>query len=115
MEGWVPDLKDLNLRLLGSLTKRYIKEEGRLWRTIIDRKYCSQGSVFYSNRSCASRFWKGVILAAQAVKFGYRWLPEDGRKIRFWEVIWFGHAPLAVQLWELYCICNEKVKTIAEI
>jgi hypothetical protein len=55
------------------------------------------------------------MLVAQAVKFGYRWLPGDGRKIRFWEVIWFGYAPLVVQFWELYCICNEKVKTIAEI
>jgi hypothetical protein len=86
----VPDLKDLNLFLLGSWIKRYIRNEGRLWRTIIDRKYCSQGNVLHSNGSCASPFWKGVMLAAQAVKFGYRWLPGDGRKIRFWEDTWFG-------------------------
>jgi hypothetical protein len=36
-------------------------------------------------------------MVAQAVKFGYKWLLGDGRKIRFWEDIWFGTAALAVQ------------------
>jgi hypothetical protein len=49
------------------------------------------------------------------VKFGYKWIPGNGRKIRFLEDIWFGIAPLAIQFWELYCICNEKTKTLAEI
>jgi hypothetical protein len=33
----------------------------------------------------ASPFWKGVILAAQIVKFGYRWITSNGEKNRFWE------------------------------
>jgi hypothetical protein len=28
-------------------------------------------------------------------------------------LVW--HYPLAVQFWELYCICNEKTKSIAEV
>jgi hypothetical protein len=46
---------------------------------------------------------------------GYRWLPGNGKTVKFWNDIWFGTAPLAVQFWELYCICNEKAKTIAEV
>jgi hypothetical protein len=111
----VPNLKDLNLCLLGSWVKRYIKDENRLWRSIVERKYCRHGSIFYSDHSHASPFWKGVIMATHVVKFGYRWIPGDGRKIRLCEDIWFGTAPLAVQFWELYCVCNEKVKTLAEI
>lgn len=53
--------------------------------------------------------------AAQALKFGYRWKVGDGFKIRFWEDTWFGTAPLAVQFWNLFCICNQIGKTLAEI
>jgi hypothetical protein len=42
-------------------------------------------------------------------------VPGDGRKIHFWEDIWFGTASLAVQFWELYCICIEKTRTNSEI
>jgi hypothetical protein len=55
-----------------------------------------------------------VILAAQVVKLDYRWVVGDGTKIRFWEDSWFGSVPLAVQFWELYCVCNEKTRTMAE-
>jgi hypothetical protein len=55
------------------------------------------------------------MLAAQAIKFGYRWLLRDDNRIRFWEDTWFGTAHLAVQFWDLYCICNEKTKTLAEV
>jgi hypothetical protein len=111
----VPGPKDLNLCLLRYWVKRYIKDENRLWRSIVDRKYCRHGSIFYSDQSHASPFWKGVIMATQAVKFGYKWIPRNGRKIRFYEDIWFGTAPLHVQFCELYYICNENTKTLAKI
>jgi hypothetical protein len=121
----VPNLKDLNLCLLGSWVKRFIKDEKKPWRGIIERKYCENDSIFYVDKNWVSPFWKGVMLAAQAIKFGYRWMVGNGRKIPFWEDIWFGTAPLAVQFWELYCIflfasrlyCiyNEKRKSIGEV
>jgi hypothetical protein len=43
---------------------------------------------------------------------GSRWVPRDGKMVKFWEDTWFGIAPLAVQFWELYCICNDKTKTL---
>jgi hypothetical protein len=56
-----------------------------------------------------------VILASKTVKMGYRWLPRNGKSVKFWEDTWFGTAPLAIQFWDLYCMCNENVKTIAEV
>jgi hypothetical protein len=35
--------------------------------------------------------------------------------VKFWDDTWFGTAPLVVQFWDLYCICNEKIKTLAEV
>jgi hypothetical protein len=110
----VPNLKDLNLCLLGSWVKRFISDENKLWKKIIEEKYCKGSSIFYSDRKQASPFWKGVILAAQALKFGYRWVVGNGQKVRFCEDIWIGTAPLAVQFWELYCICNEKTEVVAD-
>jgi hypothetical protein len=46
---------------------------------------------------------------------GYRWVVGNGTKVRFWEDTWFGSAPLVVQFWDLYCVCNEKTKTDAEV
>jgi hypothetical protein len=39
----------------------------------------------------------------------------DGRKIHFWEDTWFGTAPLAVQFWDMYTICNKKSKKFSKI
>lgn len=39
----------------------------------------------------------------------------DGKKVRFWEDIWFGTSPLAAPFWDLYVIVNDKGKTVSEI
>jgi hypothetical protein len=64
----IPEIRDLNLCLLGSWVKRYIRDEGKLWWRVVERKYCRKGNNFCSDKNHASPFWKGVILAAQAVK-----------------------------------------------
>jgi hypothetical protein len=107
----VPNLKDLNLCLLGNWIKRYIKDEGKNWRKVIDSKYCRNDNLLQSDGRHASPFWKGVMLSAQAVKHGYRWVVGNMLKIHFWEDTWFDTAPLAVQFWDLYRICNEKQRS----
>jgi hypothetical protein len=37
-----------------------------------------------------------VLIATKAVKFGYRWLPGNGEKVKILEDIWFGIAPSVV-------------------
>jgi hypothetical protein len=49
----------------------------------VGKKYCSHGDIFYADNGHASPFWKGIILAAQAVKLGYRWLLVMGELLKF--------------------------------
>lgn len=53
--------------------------------------------------------------AMQAAKMGYSWKVGDVKRVRFWEDIWFGNTSLAVQYWDLYIICNEHGKTVADV
>ena len=62
-----------------------------------------------------SVFWRDVLWAAQALKFGYRWVVGDGTKVRFWKDTWFGTAPLATQFWDLFCICNQTGVPLASV
>jgi hypothetical protein len=72
-------------------------------------------NILWSSGSHASPFWKGILYDAHALKFGYRWVPRDGRTIQFWEDIWFGTALLGTQFWDLYVLYNEKTKTITDV
>jgi hypothetical protein len=48
--------------------------------------------------------------AAKAVKFGYKWKVGDGRRIIFWENIWFGNTNIATQFWDLYFVSNKQLR-----
>jgi hypothetical protein len=45
----IPNLKDLKLCFLRSWVKRFISDEGKLWRSIMGRKYCREDNIFYSD------------------------------------------------------------------
>jgi hypothetical protein len=47
----IPDIKDLNLCLLGSWVKRYFRDEGKLWRKVVEKKYCKKENIFCSEKS----------------------------------------------------------------
>jgi hypothetical protein len=75
---------------------------------LVDSKYnTKKPNIFACTDSNSSRFWKGFLWAINAVKMGYRWKIGDRKQIRFWEDTWFGTSPLAVQFWDMYCICHE--------
>ena len=112
----IPNARDLNLALLGSWVKRFVKEEGKIWQKIVHNKYLHNvPNIFCSSSTQASTFWKGVLWAAKALKFGYKWHVGNGKKVRFWEDNWFGNAPLTVQFWDLFCICDQKGVTLSEV
>ena len=51
------------------------KNEDKLWQKIVKQKYVRRAPNIFCLPSCPSpsTFWKGVIWAAKALKFGYRW------------------------------------------
>jgi hypothetical protein len=112
----VPNLRELNLCLLGSWVSRYCVDRDKIWKNLIDFKYRTcEPSIFTCGDNGVSNFWKGVMWAARVAKMGYRWKVGNGKKIRFWEDVWIGSSSLAIQYWEIYCIVNEQNHTIAEI
>jgi hypothetical protein len=91
----IPNLKDLNVCLLGSWFKRYIQGEGTLWRKVIDSKYNTRNpNILCCHDTHPSTFWKGVMGATEAVSFGYKWKIGNVRSVRFWEDIWFVNTNL---------------------
>lgn len=94
----IPDLRDLNICLLGSWLKRYNDSNGKLWKQLVDFKYDNRNpNIFSAKSQHGSQFWKGVVWAAQAAKLGYRWHVGKCVRIKFWEDNWLGPSSLAVQ------------------
>lgn len=89
--------------------------EGKFWKDIVDAKYKPSPNIFCTQSAGASTFWKVVVWASKAVKFGYRWSLGNGNLIRFWEDTRFGSSPLFVQFWNLFFICREQDKTVSQI
>ena len=78
----IPDLSDMNLALLGSWIKRFIKDEGKLWHSVIKRKYMRNAlNIFCVPTTQSSTFWKGILESIKALKFGYKWSVGDGMQI----------------------------------
>lgn len=68
----IPNLRDLNLFLLGSWIRRYQVDEGKLWKQVIDYKYnTSNPNIFITRYERASQFFKGLMWAAKAAKMGF--------------------------------------------
>jgi hypothetical protein len=112
----IPNLQDLNICLVGSWVKRYIYGEGRLWKSIVDAKYNTRNpNIFCCQDINPSVFWKGMMWASRAEKFGYKWKIGNGRTLRFWEDTWFGNAPLSTQYWDIYFVVNQQMKTVADL
>jgi hypothetical protein len=73
-----PDIKDLNLCLLGSWVKRYIKDENKLSRSIVGRKYCRNRNILHSDKSHAPPPpLEGCYSCCSSLKI---WLQVGGRQ-----------------------------------
>lgn len=102
----IPNLQALNICLMGSWIKRYSEGEGKLQRKVIHHKYnTDKPNIFNcSATTTSSRFWKGVMGVAKAVKIHFRWNMGNGAKVRFWEDTWFGTPPCYPALAPLHCL-----------
>ena len=58
----VPNIRDVNMCLLGSWIKSYSLGEKQIWRELIDKKYIKNvPNIFASKPNNPSQFWKGVM------------------------------------------------------
>jgi hypothetical protein len=65
------NLRDHNICLLGSWLKRFWKDEGKLWKQVIDDKYnTSRPSLMYSNSEGAHNSLKGSCGLQRQLKWG---------------------------------------------
>jgi hypothetical protein len=92
----------------------YYSAEGKIWRDVIDYKYEINPNIFCCNPRNSSPFWKGVIWAAKTAKLGFRWRVGNGKRVSFWEDLWFGTCSLAIQYWNIYSIISDQGKTVSE-
>ncbi|KAL8144169.1 hypothetical protein V2J09_017201 [Rumex salicifolius] len=82
--GRLPSMAELNLAMLGKLRLRFLRSQGY--------KYLRpQGG----DREKGSHIWKGIRLSTkQVILKGARWIPDNGRDIRFWQDKWLEDGPL---------------------
>lgn len=70
------------MALLASWDKRYFKNEGSDWKTLIDFKYNTDiPNVLWSKPGVGSLFWKSVNWAIYASKTFNRWKVGNGEII----------------------------------
>jgi hypothetical protein len=111
----VPNLRDMNLCLLGSWFKRFFTAGDKIWRKIIEYKYDTTPNICWAVDNHASPFWKGIVWAAPSIRTGYCWKVGNGRNILSWLDTWFCDHSLATLFWDLFTICNEPNATIADV
>jgi hypothetical protein len=69
-----------------------------LWRRVVDAKYNTKNpNILCCQDLNPSVFWKGMMWASRAVKFGYKWNIGNGKLVTFWEDTWFGNAPFFLE------------------
>jgi hypothetical protein len=69
----VPNLRELNLCLLGSWVSKYFRDGDKIWKNLIDFKYrTGESNIFTCKEVGSFNFWKGVLWAAKVAKMGYR-------------------------------------------
>jgi hypothetical protein len=80
----IPNLRELNICLLGSWITRYAFDKDKIWKLLVDFKYNTNSTNIFTCRSYGdSNFWKGVLWASQVAKIGYRWRIRNGKHVRF--------------------------------
>jgi hypothetical protein len=58
----IPNIRELNLGLLGSWIRRYTLDEKKLWVQLVDCKYNTHNPNIFACREVGTfNFWKGVI------------------------------------------------------
>lgn len=112
----VPNLRDFNLALLASWSKRFFDDRNSDWKKIICFKYnVDKPNILWSKAGNGSPFWKSITWAFAAAKVFYRWVRWNGENVSFWHVTWLAGCSLKTRFWDLFVICQQQDASTAQV
>ena len=104
-------LTNFNKALLGKWNWRFALEENSVWRNIISLKYGMEDGGWFSNTPRGSYevgLWKDIGKEVIQIRQNCSFEVGNGRKVRFWEDVWCGEAPLCSSFPSLYEVASSK-------
>ena len=106
----IRSLSKLNKALLGKWNWRFAMEENSVWMNIISLKYGMENGGWFSNTPRGSYrvgLWKDFCKEVIQMRKNCS-IEVGGRKVRFWEDVWYGEAPLCSSFPSLYEVASLK-------
>jgi hypothetical protein len=87
---------------------KLLNEEG-VWQELIHNKYiCDKTLAQVQVKPTDSPFWKGLMRVKKDFFNRGHFSVGSGRSVRFWEDVWLGDVPLAIQYPSLFNIMMQK-------
>ena len=114
----IRSLSKFNKALLGKWNWRFTMEENSVWRNIISLKYGMEDGGWFSNTPRGSYgvgIWKDIC--KEVIQMRQNCSIEVGirHKVRFWEDVWCGEAPLCSSFPSLYEVGSLKGAKVADL
>ena len=89
-----------------------------MWRSIISLKYGMEEGGWFSNSPRGSfgvGLWKDIEKEVIQIRQNCSFEVENGRKVRFWEDVWCGEAPLCSYFPSLFEVVSSKGDMVADL
>ncbi|XP_054776745.1 uncharacterized protein LOC129285164 [Prosopis cineraria] len=85
-------LEEQNKAFLSKLAYKIIAQPDLLWIRVLKAKYhVPEGSIHDISKKGCSYFWRNLTKIWQDTMKHVKWLPGNGRHIKFWSDFWVGH------------------------
>jgi hypothetical protein len=111
----IKDLRRMNLSLLCRWWWKLEHEEG-IWQEIVRKKYkIVKGISELHRKPRNSSVWNDLLKVKQLYLKGRIMIVGNGKRVDFWEDPWCGMVALKDKFRELYDICTDQNKSVAEM
>jgi hypothetical protein len=111
----IKDLRKMNISLLCKWWWK-LEHEGGLWQEIVRKKYkIRRGITQLQKNPRNSSVWNDLLKVKALYLSGRTMLVGNGQDTDFWEDAWCGVVPLKEKFTELFEICTEQNKSVAEM
>ena len=113
----IRSLLNFNKALLGKWNWRFSMEENSVWRNIMSLKYGMEDGGWFSNTprgNYGAGLWKDICKEVIQIRQNCLIEVGNGRKVRFWEDVWCGEAPLCSSFPSLYEVTSSKGDKVAD-